>query len=395
MVNNTERIVGAIVGDHFRNWRSDFSLLNMFLINAGYSIRLITPGDPIPDNLPALFVLGGVEDLDDWALYRIDRYIQLGGKVFFAVNGVHVDIHGTISARNQFDMGLLEMIASYGVIVRPELVLDRSALVMQYQSTSSTGGLQHRIARYPHWIGVLGSNGNIHHPVSAGFAGVDLYWPSPLELLPPDNVEATVLFTSTPEAWLMRERFHTNPEIAYLLELEADQTRGEKNLGISLSGIFPSFFRDSPKPFREGLDEQLPDMPQRANTSRIIVIGDTDFASDIMNATQNISLGEIHNLEFLLRIADWLVNDDDIIGIRGRQAHTGRLDRITDDSRRIRAIRFSQVVNVGLVPLLVIITGIAIAQRRKKIARNAEHKFVKEIPADDQTPCDNGGSDDL
>jgi Fic family protein len=60
------------------------------------------PGDEIPDSLPVLFVLGGVEDLTDWDLYRIDRYIQHGGKTLFAVKGVYVDTsRGTIEARKR------------------------------------------------------------------------------------------------------------------------------------------------------------------------------------------------------------------------------------------------------------------------------------------------------
>jgi ABC-type uncharacterized transport system involved in gliding motility auxiliary subunit len=85
MVTDTERRVGIIIGDSFRQLREDFGFLHRMLSESGYRIRYLFPGDEIPDNLPAIFVLGGVEDLDPWALYRIDRFIQLGGNVFFAV----------------------------------------------------------------------------------------------------------------------------------------------------------------------------------------------------------------------------------------------------------------------------------------------------------------------
>ena len=379
MIMDTERRIGVISGDSFRQWREDFGFLGQTLAEAGYNVRLIPPGDEIPDNLPALFVLGGVEDLDDWALYRIDRYIQQGGKVLFAVKGIYVDIlTGSIQARRQEDKGLLDMIASYGVIVRPELALDRNALTIQYQTRTPSGAVQLRISRYPFWIGVLPDNGNPDHPVSAGFAGLDIFWPSPLELHPTDKIEAVPLFTTTNQGWAMKEEFYTNPDVTYLMEKDASETRGTKILGASLSGEFPSFFRDSPKPVREGSEEELPDMPQRAAPSRIIVVGDTDFASGIINAT-----GASYNLDFLLRAADWLASDDDIIGIRNRQPHAGRLDKITDDEKKAAAIRFSQIFNVGFIPLLVIIAGLTLAWRRRTRAaaagsRNAENKTVKE-----------------
>ena len=376
MVNNSERVIGVLVGDSHRLWEEDYNYMEMILGLAGFRIRLLSPGEDIPDTLPALFVFGGSEDLDDWALYRIDRYIQLGGKVMFAVDGIFVDIYGQLEARNLFDYGLLDMIASYGVIIRPELALDRNALTIQYQ-TSTVSGVQYRVSRYPLWIGVQPSAGNPAHPVTSGFSGIDLYWASPLELSPASGVRADYLFKSSNEAWAAREYLYTSPDVSYMLELEANLTKGEKILGASLTGSFSSFFSGAPKPKREGSDEELPDMPSYSRDSRIIVIGDADFASNIMGATQNINYGEQRNLDFILRAADWLVNDDDIVGIRSRQPQTGRFNKITDEAHRAFAMQFSQVVNVVLVPLFVIAAGVFLSLRRRAVAHNTENRTAQ------------------
>jgi len=374
LVNDTERWIGVIVGDSFRQWREDFGYLEATLAEAGYRVRLISPGDEISETIPALFVLGGAEDLDDWMLYRIDRYIQQGGKVLFAVSGVFVDtVSGSIEARLQRSQTLFEMIASYGVIIRQEFALDRNALTLQYQARMPNGGIQYRIVRYPLWIGVLGDNGNAKHPVCSAFSGIDLYWSSPLELAPPPSVEAVPLFTSSPQGWSMKDAFYTSPEISYMLEMEADETRGVKILGAALTGNFPSFYKGHPKPAHEGSGEELPDMPETAKESRIIVVGNTDFATNMINATQ-----ARQNLDFLLRAADWLSNDDDIIGIRNRQPQTGRLDKIADPRNKSILISFIQIVNVGIIPLLVIAAGFYLASKRKKFAQTAELKNVKE-----------------
>ncbi|MDR2434802.1 MAG: GldG family protein [Treponema sp.] len=360
LVRGSERQIGIIVGDSFRRWNEDYVYLNQAFAGAGYKPRLISPGDEIPDSLPALFVLGGVEELDNWALYRIDRYIRQGGKALFALDGIYVDTLGSLEARKQNDQGLLEMVASYGVTVRPEIVLDRAALTLQYRTGSPGGGVQYRIIRYPHWIGILPESGNLEHPVSAHFGGVDLFWASPLELHSPEGVEAIPLFTSTGDAWVMRDTFYTNPDAAYLFERDAVQTRGLKILGASLTGTFPGWFANAPKPVREGSEEELPDMPARPRPSRIIVIGDTDFATTLISAS-----GGMQNLDFLLQAADWLGNDDDIIGIRNRESQAGRLDRIIDPEKRIAAMRLAQFVNVILMPLLVIFAGLLLAWRRR------------------------------
>jgi ABC-type uncharacterized transport system involved in gliding motility auxiliary subunit len=248
---------------------------------------------------------------------------------------------------------------------------------LQYQTRLPSGAVQFRIVRYPLWIGVPAGNGNPDHPVSVHFQGLDLFWSSPLELHPSQLIEVVPLFTSTAEAWSMKDTFYTSPEAAYLFEREAPRTKGTKILGASLNGTFPSYFSGAPQPLREGSEEELPDMPLGASPSRIIVVGDTDFATNIINVS-----GANHNLDFLLRAADWLSSDDDIIGIRNRQPQTGRLDRILDPAMRASAMRFSQVINVGIVPLLVSAAGLYLAWQRRSRSRNAGIKTAKESSDD-------------
>ncbi|MDR1858640.1 MAG: GldG family protein [Treponema sp.] len=364
LVRERSRLLGAIAGDNPRRWNENYGVLQNAFTQAGYQFQPIAPGQEIPETLPALLVLGGVETLDEAALYQIDRYIQAGGKVFFTVKSVLVETEEYIDGRLQQDGGLLAMLSSYGVTILPEIAMDQSALTMQYQTRNSRGAIQLRIARNPQWIRVLGENGNPLHPASANFNGLDLYWANPLELNAPEGVEADYLFTSTDDAWAMREPFVTNPEIPYLLERDAPQTRGRKILGASLSGIFPSWFADRPKPEQpDGLD--LPDMPAQAKESRMIVVGETDFATSFLNVT-----GGQRNLDFLVQAADWLCNDDDIISIRNRVSGSGRLDKIMDNEKRAGAMRLARLINIFVVPLAVVAAGVLLALRRRAIAKS-------------------------
>ncbi|MDR0495373.1 MAG: GldG family protein [Treponema sp.] len=368
LVRGNSRMLGVILGDSSRSWNDDYRALQIAYMQAGYQLRLISAGQEIPDIVPALLVLGGVETLDEAALYQIDRYIQSGGKVLFTVKGVNVDTSGGLEARLLSDGGLLDMLSCYGVTVMPEIVMDRSALTMQYQTRGPNGSIMMRISRNPQWIRVLGGNGNPEHPVSARFGGLDLYWASPLSLNAPYGVEADYLFTSTGEAWTMGEPFYTNPEIPYLFERDAAATRGSKILGASLSGVFPSWFADKPRPQTENGEESAA-MPSAAKAARIIAIGDTDFATSFLNVTN----GQ-HNLDFLVQAADWLCNDDDIIGIRSRASSSGRLDKIIEPEKKASAMILARIVNVYLTPLLVIIAGILLALRRRAKSPGAKAK---------------------
>jgi ABC-type uncharacterized transport system involved in gliding motility auxiliary subunit len=261
------------------------------------------------------------------------------------------------------------MVSFYGATVKPELVLDRTALNLQYQVMDNYGRRMYRITPYPFWMAVLNQNGNAQHPVTSGFPGLDLYWASPLELDPPSSVEGVTLFTSTSDAWVQKENFILNPEMTNIFNQDTS-TRGTKILAASLTGKFPSYFAEIPKPVREGSEEELPDMPRETKESRIIVLGDTDMATTLAQYTNSVQ----NNTDFLLKAADWLGNDDDIIGIRSRLPQTGRFDKISDDKARAKAMRFVQTFNVVIIPLIVILLGILRSLQRRRSLKAAQLK---------------------
>jgi len=45
-------------------------------------------------------------------------------------------------------------------------------------------------------------------------------------------------------------------------------------------------------------------------------------------------------------------------------------------------MKFSEILNVGLIPVFVIVSGLIISSRRKRRSRNAEITVVKENSGD-------------
>ena len=117
-----------------------------------------------------------------------------------------------------------------------------------------------------------------------------------------------------------------------------------------------------PKPVREGSADELPDMIGEAAESRMVVIGDTDFAA----STYIQAARSQRNLDLAVKILDWLGNDDDIISIRKREASAGRLDRITDPEKRLAGMARARFITVFVVPSLVIAAGIGAGMKRRK-----------------------------
>jgi ABC-type uncharacterized transport system involved in gliding motility auxiliary subunit len=77
-----------------------------------------------------------------------------------------------------------------------------------------------------------------------------------------------------------------------------------------------------------------------------------------------IGHAEARNLDFLIKAADWLNNDEDIISLR--RGEQGRLDRITNENIRWNIMNFSRALNVFIIPLLVLIIGFIVTSYRRK-----------------------------
>jgi len=384
LVRNVEREIGIIVGDAHKQLNSEYGRLYGELVYSGFKVRQINPGEEIPASLPALFVLGGAGDLDEYCQYLIDRYITGGGNVFFALDGVLIDM-GSLEARAVQDKGLLALLANYGVVLRPALVLDRTSLTMRFQTQSGYATIIQTI-RYPQWLGIREDGGNPDQPLTAHFDGIDLYWASPLELYPPPGVDGEILFTTSGQAWLQDEWLMANPLYLEYFEEEAEETRGTKILGASLSGIFPGAYEGMPRPPRDGVSsiegaasddvssggEALYDPPVVKKPSRIIVVGDTDFAGAMMQSNRS----EERNLGFLIKVADWLSNDEDMVAIRGREGMVGRLDRIADEEKRDMLMSLSRTINTIVIPLGVIAAGLFFVLRRR--AKTAKERRLSD-----------------
>jgi ABC-type uncharacterized transport system involved in gliding motility auxiliary subunit len=167
-------------------------------------------------------------------------------------------------------------------------------------------------------------------------------------------VEAVPLFSSESDAWLQTGDFAVLPDLLVFFENEKEETRGTKILGAALEGIFSSPFAERGGP---SLSPESPAArPSESAVSRIIVVGDTDFASDLMGTA---GAGR-RNLDFLIKTALWLGRNDALVNLKTRAEGSGRLDRIKDSAKKSGAMNFTLVFNVFVLPAMVILAGIII-----------------------------------
>jgi len=338
LVANGTKAVRILVGYPDRSLDADYSFAATQLSHS-YDVREQAPGDPVPDNIDLLLVVGG-ENLSTEELFSVDDYLSRGGSVLMTVDSVSVDIDGGLVASPIADAAVFPMLESHGVTVGSELVLDEAYNQITIVESGRGFNVQ-RLLPYPHWISILEQFTSVDHPVTSRFTGLDLYWPTYLELS--DDAVGEIIVASTNQAWLMPEPYRTNPQESAVFGMAADQTRGQYGMVAVVTGGSSG---------AESLG------------GRLMVVADADFLSNrLIQATQSG-----YNMNFLESSAQWLTNDEDLLEIRTRAARDLRLNGIEDPAQKRAFVVFAQTLNIYVVPAIVIVIGIIRFLRRRRRA---------------------------
>jgi ABC-type uncharacterized transport system involved in gliding motility auxiliary subunit len=362
-VADKRQVASILVGDSDKSLQNDYQTLSAALKKSGWEANELRSGQAIPPETTVLLVLGN-NALDDYDAYCVDSYLASGGRALFAVKGVDVQVRQGLSAARLKNDAILRALETYGVKVDRDLVLDASSLTAPFQTASPFGGQAISYVRYPPWVMTRPEFRDQKSPLTAHMAGLDLFWPSPLELQPPAGVQASPLVKSTPKAWLQKDRFAIAPEDASQYAAEAGSTTGQYLLAASLSGTLPAAYAGKSVPTRAGAAALAP-LPQAPRASRIIVVGSSDFANDLMTITEST-----FNASFIVSAADWLSSGDDLVAIKTRGTRDTRLAKVQDPELRSGLITLAYAINLVLVPLIVLAFGLVRSQRRRRLAKD-------------------------
>ncbi|GAB1454861.1 GldG family protein [Spirochaetota bacterium] len=365
VISGRSFVAGLLVGDGDKTIADDYQSLSGSLLRAGYEPREIRPAEAIDDDVDLVFVLGN-DSLDRYDASFIDAFLMRGGKAFFALKGVTVDPERGLAASAVPAGGLLSILSAYGIEIQSKLVLDQSNLTVPFQTQSPTGSRQIQYVRYPHWVAVDYRFVDTSSPMTAGFAGLDLYWPSPMSIRPLSGVTYTELAKTTPKAWLQSRQFATGPDEQALYGLEKEESTGQYLLAVSASGSLPSAFSAGDIPYREGAASLPMARAKVSEPTRIVVVSSADFLTDLMTMSDSG-----FNALFAVSAADWLCSRDDLIAIRSRALVDTRLNRIQDEGQKAFMIGLTYIVTLGLIPFGIIAFGLLRASRRNRAERES------------------------
>lgn len=327
------------------------------LLQQTYTVRNVDLENIVAPDIDLLIVNGTSDSLSTEALYNLDQYIMTGRPVFLAQSRVSADLNRGLGSEIQSN--LFEVLEHYGISVSKNLVADR--LCSQIGVETQRGIFRVRNAvDYPFFP--LIQNFNREHMVAAGMEQMRLFFTN--EIL--STIDSTRLATTRFEPLMTTSDFTAVlPGPTYMLTHQNNPTFARLNgagrvVAATLMGEVPSFFTEETKP--EGAGSFI----GSTGGAQILVIGDGNFFSDEFGG------GIPENLNLILNAADYLVGDEELIGLRGREVTTRPLKTLSDGARR--SLKWANILGPSALMVAMGLLRWRSTRRRRKLLEEAYEK---------------------
>ncbi|MDH4037606.1 MAG: GldG family protein [Candidatus Krumholzibacteria bacterium] len=290
--------------------REGYRAATRALTGQGYAVRtlsLLTMRE-VPADCDVLVIAGPREDYLADEVTAIDRYLRAGGSALFMLDP-RFDFTRLAGALDRYRLRVLD------AVILDDLVLDAGERT--FDATVA------KVRRYE------------KHPITEGFNYVTMFTRARPVYIPEDTLRAGLdvqyLAITDAEAW-----GETDMNSFTVGRATRD--------GVDIAGPMPLAAVATRTPVPAG----------SARTSRVVLVGDSDFAS-------NSFYGVLGNADFFQNIVAFLSEDEDLIRIRPRAA--------TGDTVYISAAQGRMVfaVSLVLVPLITLIVGASVVFRRRAL----------------------------
>ncbi|MEW6500090.1 MAG: Gldg family protein [Thermodesulfobacteriota bacterium] len=312
-----------------------------------------------------VLLLVAPQQMSELERFAVDQYLMRGGSVVVLAGSYQLDLPPGAQnlALKPVQGGVGDLLTRYGVTIDQTLVMDKQNEPFPVPVNRDIGGVtvqEIKHVAYPFFVDVRTSGMNRQSPVVANLPAVTLNWASPL-LLNKEKLagrKTTVVLESSPSAWLFRDTsiqpdFRRYPQYGFPVGEDVQK----RTLAVSMTGTFPSYFAERPDP-RQGkaqpsapgknAPEQVtlaPVAAKSAENARLVVVGSSEFVSDAVISMAQATGQErfMNSLALVQNIVDWSVEDEALLSIRSRGAHTRLLYPMV---RRAQA--FWEWLNYGL-----------------------------------------------
>jgi gliding-associated putative ABC transporter substrate-binding component GldG len=288
--------------------------------------------EKIADDVDAVLVVGPHEAIPEAEQRKLDTFLTSGRSAAFFLDAVDVNLEELKS--EEVDHGLAPMLKSYGVEMKPGLVLDPECTTLAVSRQQGFMRIQQPV-RYPFMPEPKTLDAD--DPLTRGLAGAVFPFVSPLDASKAGavGVEANVLVQSSEKSWVSQPPYDLNPFQRWTVDQVTDA--GKHDLIVAVSGKIPSHFDGS----AAGADD-----------SRLVVAGGASFVEDDFFSEGNQAL--------FLNLMDWLVRDDALLAVRTRGMEAAPLRDVGESTRS--TLKYANVVGI---PLLCVALGLVRWRRRE------------------------------
>lgn len=301
--------------------------------------------------------------------HLVDQYIMNGGNAIWLTEHVKAEQDSLLKTGKSIalpiDLNLYDLFFSYGIRINPELVKD---LYCAPISLAVGQGENTEINQFPWYFSPL-SQRNKPHVLTKNLSPVKFDFANPIDTLKSD-LKKEVLLQSSP----LSAKIGVPTEISLdMIKTKPDPGRlndGRLNLAVLVEGKFTSAYKNRIKPLKFNKD-----VSEGVNSMQAF-ISDGDFIKNEVSEGQPMSLGfdrfsgnTYGNKAFFINLVNYMLADQDLVGLRNKSIKTANLDR---DKLNAAALSW-QVLNLAIIPVLVIILALLSYYFKRK-------RYIKNTP---------------
>jgi len=297
----------------------------------------------VPGDVDVLIVLNP-QKTPDLEVFAIDQFLMRGGSVIIAGGQFALQPPSMMGIQvTAVDTGLDAMLASYGLAVGNEIVLDERNAPFPTPVMRDLGGFRVReiqLIDYPPFVDVRPQQMDEGNPALSSLPGVVLQWASPVTVLGGEGGEGgeegaaaySTLMHSSERAWSQTSfnatpDFEAHPDFGY----PHGTTTEAFPLAAAVRGTLTSHY-EGRQPPRGGNPENGTEMKSMTviesspDSARLVVIGSGAFVSDpVLQLTQGVSEVAVVNLQLVQNLVDWCLEDVELLDIRTRGTYARTL----------------------------------------------------------------------
>lgn len=322
-----------------------------------------TRTENIPSIIDALIIAGSKVAFTENELYKIDQFIMSGKPVLFMVNGSEIKegsfnypVYDAEPRLVPIDNGLNDILKNYGLYIETNMIFDENSYRTRNQQT--------RLEQILYYIPMITTE-NIN-PQNDITKSINLILaPMTSEILINTNIDGvkiTPLLHTSDRSWIETEYISSSMNEG----APSDSSRFSKRLIAAISeGRMESAFLGKDITITNTNNNQ----PNMANINRInstsdgkiIVIGSCDIGKNSAYQANKI---------FLMNLIDYMAGDGGLMSIRRKGSIFNPPYQVPESIKL-----FVRVINIVIVPLIVIVFGLALWNSDKKRRKKIFEKF--------------------